>query len=434
MVNEQFYTMLAQLLPQADYQAYLQQMEQPMRKGIRINPLKITDVDFQKQFPYPLVKSPFCQHGYYCDLPKGIGYDLYHLLGMFYIQEPSASSVVDLMEIDPEDWVLDLCAAPGSKTTQILEKIQGGLVFSNEFDRKRAQVLKENVIKHGQPNCIVTNTTTKQYAKHMAGLFDKILVDAPCSGEGMFRKEAMAIQQWSMKLVEHCAALQLEILNDAYACLKQDGILMYSTCTLNTVENEGVLSKFMQQHPDMELVKIDVAFGRKGFDDQGYTRRIFLMDGGEGHFMAKLRKKGTSSSTKLKVSSTKIDQNILKQVQKEMEPLPYYWMDQDTLYGGYFAFYAIADLHPILNQVCLGHNHHGRFEFDHHAFMCLGKCFHHSISLDKQQMEQYVHGEQLALTYPKGYYPVSYQNVYAGGVKSDGQALKNKYPKQYRKG
>ena len=223
---------------------------------------------------------------------------------MLYAQEPSASAPAALLDVQPGMRVADLCAAPGGKTSQLAAALQGqGLLLANEFVAARAEILRQNLERMGVTNAVITNEDTARLAAAMPGQFDRVLVDAPCSGEGMFRKEAVAAAQHNNALVAHCAELGAEILENAAALLAPGGVLVYSTCTFAPAEDEEQIAAFLAKHPAFTLCDLSgCGFGRTGEANRapdypdfraGYTRRIWPADGGEGHFMARLVKAGT---------------------------------------------------------------------------------------------------------------------------------------------
>ena len=245
-MNELFEKQMQELLKE-EYPAYKKSLEEPARRGFRINTLKGSSDHFFSVMDIPHEKSLFCDNGYYTDAPNGIGFTPLYMAGAFYMQEPSASSAVTVLRPEEGMKVLDLCAAPGSKSTQIAEKLgMTGLLVTNEIIPSRCKILMENIERHGSANTIVTNSDTKYLAEQFPGFFDAVLCDAPCSGEGMMRKEEEAEKQWTPQLVESCAAIQEEILENAYICLNKGGVLVYSTCTLNMQENEYQILKFLK--------------------------------------------------------------------------------------------------------------------------------------------------------------------------------------------
>ena len=235
-----------------DYNIYEKLMDKEAFRGISLNRLKADNTDI---LPFDTEKCPFYQNGYYisCD-EKGIGNTPLHHAGVFYVQEPSAMSAVTLLDVQKGDKVLDLCAAPGGKSAQIASCLQNtGLVWSNEIVKNRAQILLSNFERMGISKGIVSSCHPDILCQKLQGYFDKVLVDAPCSGEGMFRKNPDAIREWSREHVLSCAERQLSILNSAANAVKNGGILVYSTCTFSFEENEGVIKRFLAENPDFEM-------------------------------------------------------------------------------------------------------------------------------------------------------------------------------------
>ena len=279
--------------------------------GLRRNCLKASKEDFEKSIPFKLEPVGWAAEGYYYDLNDHPGRTPLHEAGAFYIQEPSAMSAVALLDPKPGDYVLDLCAAPGGKSTQIAGRLLGqGLLVSNEIVKNRAGILSQNIERMGVTNAIVVNETPYGLAEHFRDYFDKILVDAPCSGEGMFRKNDTAIGEWSLDNVSLCADRQDDILECAASMLKTGGKLMYSTCTFAPGEDEGTILRFIMRHPEFHVVPIALTGGmangnfafvaeqdyaQNASDSQreqiGNTVRLWPHKVvGEGHFMALLQK------------------------------------------------------------------------------------------------------------------------------------------------
>ena len=272
-----------------EYAAFYASYDLPKYQALRINPLKTERDTFFAAGTVFLNRVPWTTNGYYYSGNDQPGRHPYHEAGVYYIQEPSAMAPAEYLMAEPGERILDLCAAPGGKSTQIACSMQGeGLIVCNEIHPARAKILSENIERMGVCNALVTNETPQKLSDNFREYFDRILVDAPCSGEGMFRKND-AEREWSIEHVRSCAARQLLILNSAKDALKNGGYMVYSTCTFSKEENEGVISRFLTENPDFELVDSGVTFGRPTLD---YARRIFPMDGGEGHFAAKLHKKG----------------------------------------------------------------------------------------------------------------------------------------------
>lgn len=243
-----------------------------------------------------LMPVPWAENGYYYEAGQQPGKHPYHEAGLYYIQEPSAMAPAELLGVIPGDRVLDLCAAPGGKSTQLAAKLQGkGFLLSNEIHPARAKILSENVERMGIRNACVTNETPERLSVLFLGFFDKILVDAPCSGEGMFRKNEAACEEWSPENVTLCAARQDGILDCAAKMLRPGGRLVYSTCTFSAEENEGSVERFLSRHPDFKPVPLETEnTGLQGCAGEltGTVRLMPHKVRGEGHFAAVLEREG----------------------------------------------------------------------------------------------------------------------------------------------
>lgn len=259
-----------------------------------------------------LTKVPWSENGYYYEAGDQPGRHPFHAAGVYYIQEPSAMAPVELLGVQPGERVLDLCAAPGGKSTQIAAKLKGqGFLLCNEIHPARAKILSENIERMGVVNACVTNETPARLAEVFPEYFDRVLVDAPCSGEGMFRKNDAACEEWSPENVHMCAERQDEILDCAAGMLRGGGRLVYSTCTFAPEEDEGSVSRFLRRHPEFRLLPVDIMetekerLGLKGCDGvpayvekpapglEGTLRMAPHRIKGEGHFAAVLQKEGS---------------------------------------------------------------------------------------------------------------------------------------------
>lgn len=310
-----------------EYQAFIESYEKERVSGLRLNPLKweaegekgkegqnssgseISGPGIEERFG--LEKIPWAREGYYYKEDKRPGMHPLHEAGAYYIQEPSAMAAAELLDPKPGEIILDLCGAPGGKTTQIAGRMnQAGLLVSNEIRPARAKILSQNVERMGIGNAVVTNEDSRTLLNHFPEFFDKILVDAPCSGEGMFRKDQQARREWSPDNVELCARRQAEILNHAAGMLKSGGRLVYSTCTFSPEENEGSIQAFLKQHHEFELEEEVLegfsffSHGRPewvegGMQELSKTFRIWPhQTRGEGHFLAVLRKRNVGKKYK----------------------------------------------------------------------------------------------------------------------------------------
>ena len=229
--------------------------QQTAERGVTVSALRTTPEQFAQRADFPLEPSPFCKAAFVVHQPDDLkfrpGRHPYHHAGVFYSQEPSASSAAPLLGVQPGMRVLDLCAAPGGKSSQLAAALQGrGVLVSNEYVAARAEILKSNLERMGVSNAVVLNETPARIAEALPEFFDRVLVDAPCSGEGMFRKEPVALQQHCEALVKQCAELGAQILDCAAAALAPGGQLVYSTCTILPEENEQVTDAFLTEHSD----------------------------------------------------------------------------------------------------------------------------------------------------------------------------------------
>lgn len=275
-----------------EYPAFLEEYSRPALRGVRVNPLKSTVQLLRQSVPFPLEPAPFSPMAFYAQWEKGFGSLPAHHAGMFYAQEPSASSAVTALDPQPGERVLDLCAAPGGKSTQIGGLLEGrGLLWANEVVRSRTGALLSNLERLGVANSVVSCCHPQTLCAGLAGYFDRVLVDAPCSGEGMFRRDPRAVEEWSPEHVESCAVRQRAILDSAALAVGAGGVLVYSTCTFAPEENEETAAWFLQSHPEFIAEEIPAPFGRADRDG-GPARRIYPMDGGEGHFVARFRRVG----------------------------------------------------------------------------------------------------------------------------------------------
>ncbi len=420
-----------------EYEAFLKFYNGDRFRGLRVNTLKCTAEKLRENLDFPLAPTPFCPDGFY--IPDGVsspGNHPLHHAGAFYIQEPSATSAVEMLGVKPGDMVLDLCAAPGGKSTQIGAKLQGkGLLWSNEIVKSRANILISNIERMGIANAVVSSCHPEILCERLSGQFDRVLVDAPCSGEGMFRKNAAAQTEWSEEHVKSCAARQLYILNSAKLALKPGGVMVYSTCTFSPEENEGVITRFLAENPEFALEDAGVCFGRPAMQ---YARRIFPMDGGEGHFAARLRRQGERLLSAAPAAAA-ADKNHLEFYASLFPEKPF--GERLTVKNNKIMIlpknYTEMSGLPVLRAgVILGEVVKNRIEPHHSVFMAAtpsqcAQCV--DFAVDSAEIRAFLHGEEIAVPAAyKGYTAVSVCGVTVGFGKAGGGRLKNKYPKGLR--
>ena len=277
----------------------------PPRTGLRVNNLKIDPGQLVEYFPKSLKPLPWSPEGFQTDRNSNYSKHPFHSAGLYYLQEPSAMAPVSILDPQPGEWILDLCAAPGGKTTQIQSALKNqGYLVANDPNHKRAQALTRNVDRWGSRNTIITCNSPQRLSDHFGPVFDRVLVDAPCSGEGTFRSSPGEIKKWSSRFSERCAVIQDEILWQAGKLVRPGGILVYSTCTFNQLENEGSVRRFLKAVPDFSIDPIPPCTGYSPgipieesdpFNLKSTVRIWPHLTPGEGHFIARMVKKGESS-------------------------------------------------------------------------------------------------------------------------------------------
>ena len=365
-----------------------------------------------------------------------------------------------LLNPQPGEMILDLCAAPGGKSTQAAARLGGeGLLVSNEIHPARAKILSQNIERMGIRNAVVTNEDSGRLTKYFPAFFDGIIVDAPCSGEGMFRKESVAVTQYDQPLLDRCAALGAEILENAAAMLAPGGILVYSTCTFAPGEDEGQIAAFLARHPEFTLCDLSgCGFGQPGEANRTgdyplqaeYCRRIWPCDGGEGHFMAKLQKAADAPAVELprgkngkgKGGKTpRVDAKALQVWQSFAKELFPTLMGQPiAVVGDGFlleppALLPAAKLHVLRAGVPAGRAAKGRFEPAHALFMAYGaQCTNcEELTLADPRTAAWLRGEEIeAQTAQNGWCAVLVDGFPLGGGKASGSRIKNHYPKALR--
>lgn len=294
-----------------EYEAFEKCYAKPHYSGLRVNTLKITPEEFEKICPFSIKRIPWIPNGYYYDSDQQPAKHPFYYAGLYYIQEPSAMTPASLLPIAEGDTVLDICAAPGGKSTELGAKLKGeGLLVSNDISNSRAKALLKNIELLGIPNALVLSEAPNKLAEIFPEYFDKILIDAPCSGEGMFRKSPSIMKNWEQYGVDYYNKLQKEIINFAARMLKPGGMMLYSTCTFSPEEDEGTISYLLEQFPEFQVINAipekqvqkELGISFEGFDfgkpewvngKEELKNCIRLWPhklNGEGHFMALLRK------------------------------------------------------------------------------------------------------------------------------------------------
>lgn len=413
-----------------EYADFLKSLERPRAVALRFNPLK-GDIP---TLPFVREPVPWEEMGYYYDPDARPGLHVYHEAGVYYLQEASAMAPVALLSPQPGERVCDLCAAPGGKTTQIVGRMAGqGFLLCNEINPKRAKILSRNIERMGVAGALVTNEHPEVLAARFLGFFHRVLVDAPCSGEGMFRKEEAAVTDWSQETVEMCARRQREILRSAAKMVAPGGRLVYSTCTFAPEEDEMTVAAFLEEHPDFQPESVEAPWFTPGAPGNYRMWPHKLL--GEGHFAAVLRKtKGEAGE----VTPMK-GENLPKQWQEfsksvnitlpEGKGIPF----GSSLYWAPAALPELRGLKVLRPGLELGTVKKDRFEPAHALALWLKDCANtQDFPPDSQEMAAYLHGEVVPSD-RKGWCLVTAGGYSIGWGKGDGQVLKNHYPKGLRR-
>lgn len=430
------------------FEAYKKALDEEPVKAFRVNTDKISLEDFEKINPFSADRIPYVENGFYLTGEK-IGNHPFHHAGMIYVQEPGAMMPAECIDIE-EDWkILDMCAAPGGKSTQLKNKLgEKSLLVSNEIIPSRCKILTGNIERLGLKNTVTTCMDTKRLANTFPHTFDLIMVDAPCSGEGMFRKEEQAVSEWSEENVKKCAARQKEILENAVVCLKDGGYIIYATCTFSLEENEMVIDSFLKEHPEFELVPVNDNVRKSTCDGIMFegcecqsihlTRRFYPhISRGEGQFAAVLKSTlPLYESKKESISpAEKIDPIVFDFLDETLE---YYDKSKVRMYNGnpvYFrndfeikkgtAFSCGVTIGEIKKNYILPH---------HQFFMAMGDLFKRRVELsaEGEEIKKYLHGEEIEADCDKGWAVVTTEGCSVGGIKVANGRGKNHYPKGLR--
>ena len=429
MLPELFLTRMQAQLGE-EYEDYLKSLERPRAVALRLNPLK---GNFPT-LPFMGDPVPWEPMGYYYDPVARPGLHPYHEAGVYYLQEASAMSAVALLDPQPGERILDLCAAPGGKSTQIAGRMAGqGFLLCNEWSPKRAKILSQNIERIGVSNALVTNESADRLASHLPEFFDRVLIDAPCSGEGMFRKEEAAVTDWSQETVEMCARRQAEILDAGARLVRPGGRLVYSTCTFAPEENEQAIAAFLQRHPEYALEEASAPwFTRVGVGQFRLWPHKLL---GEGHFAAVLRKAGDEPAADFPSTGQKLPKEWLSFAKELDISLP---NGKAILFGPnlYWAPEEMPDLKglKVLRPgLELGEVKKDRFQPAHALALWLKTCKNTVLfPAESSQIQAYLHGDTIPNN-AKGWHLVQVDGYSIGWAKGDGNCLKNHYPKGLRR-
>ncbi len=437
-----------QLLLGDGYEDFVMSLESSPVKAFRVNTQKISSDDFSKLNIFGREKIPYVENGFYLEYDK-IGNHPYHHAGLIYVQEPAAMAPAECVEIKPDWKILDMCAAPGGKSTQLKSKLgEAGVLVSNEIISSRCKILTGNIERLGLHNTVTTCMDTSRLANTFPKTFDMIMVDAPCSGEGMFRKEQIAIDEWSIENVNKCAVRQAEILENAVKLLKDGGIIVYSTCTFSLEENEMTVDNFLKNHPDFEIIPVKrevadcseegILFSGCSCKNLNFARRFYPhKTKGEGQFMAVLKNNNpkTEGFTS-KFKNTKVDKLVFDFLN---DVLTDYKKENVKMYNGNPVYFGgdidVKDGTAFSCGITIGEIKKNYIMPHHQFFMALGCFFKRKIELtaDCEKINKYLHGEEIDVECQNGWAVVTVDGCSIGGGKAVNGKLKNHYPKGLRK-
>ena len=425
-----------------EYPDFMKALEQPAVKAFYLNPHKKEAIKYlNKEFiqPHVVVKD-----GYYFNYEKyPLGKSPFFSCGLYYIQEPSAMLVTHFLNIQKDDYILDMCAAPGGKTCAAASQLsEDGLMIANDIVPLRAKILSENVERFGLKNTIVTNCDPLVFENQLKGFFDKIILDAPCSGEGMFRKSDAAIETWSLEKVHECAHIQRQLLDAAMNLLKPEGQLIYSTCTYNTIENEEQI-QYLLNHYNCSLIPLKKSHGMSpGMNMEEAVRLYPHHYQGEGHFIALIQKHGEMTpfkSKNLKPVIPKQNQLLVQDFYKTYLncKVPAYLYDNNNhIYAILPQFPELQGIRVLGNGFYLGECKKNRFEPSLALALTLQindvKQFYRFHEND-QEVTQYLHGETIEGSTQKGYGIIFVEDYPLSFYKESNHQAKNLYPKGLRR-
>lgn len=449
-LSEEYLNRMRDLLGEEEFSAYLKSFDEERLYGLRVNTAKVTPEAFPELVSWDLKPVPWIPNGFYYEGTERPAKDPYYYAGLYYLQEPSAMTPAMLLPVKPGDRVLDLCGAPGGKSTELGVKLAGkGVLISNDISNSRAKALLKNLELWGISNICVTSETPDKLADVFGPWFDKILIDAPCSGEGMFRKDDDMVKSYEERGPEYYSEIQKEITDQAVRMLAPGGLLLYSTCTFSRCEDEEIICHILENHQEMELIRLPLFEGASGGIGLDGCIRLFPHKiKGEGHFISLLRKNGGGAE---RTAAGSRERSRTEPQGKKAPALPTELTDflalmnrefdgsrimikNDSVYYLPENFVPAKELRYLRTGLLLGELKNKRFEPGQALAMTLhAEEFRQTISWKKEddRVIRYLKGETISLTPEegpvKGWCLVCVDGYPLGFAKGTGMALKNKY-------
>ncbi|MBE2202140.1 MAG: RsmF rRNA methyltransferase first C-terminal domain-containing protein [Anaerolinea sp.] len=440
----------------AEFAAFAASYEQEARIGLRVNTLKIDVADFSSKAPFTLTPvGAYEPAGFHVADEAKPGRHPYHAAGLYYMQEPSAMAVAALLDPQPGEWVLDLAAAPGGKATHLIARMKDqGLLVANDVDRGRARDLAENLERWGTRSVLITNNTPQQLAAHFGPVFDRVLLDAPCSGEGMFRKQGGFA--WSETMVLACARRQTAILDTAVSLLRPGGILAYATCTFSPEEDEGVIGRFLTDHPDFTLINPTHFAGFAPGHPDWLPAGVYLPNefqlantirfwphlfAGEGHFVALLQKEGDGQPSRPDRSAKPARSPLWAAFARETLRIAFDDERMGVVNGRFLHLFppaapGTAGLYVLRHGLPLAELGKNHLKPDHALALALTAAAvqqHVNFAPDDPQLTAYRNGQTLSSPGPNGWTLVTVDGFGLGWAKRVNGVLKNHYPRGLRR-
>lgn len=455
MIPEGFKVKMKNILGD-EYPAFIDALEnRDAVRGMRANLIKTTAEKLVADGEFDIEPLSYVDNGFILREERQMGASPYHHAGMVYMQDPGAMATASALDIEPDWWVADLCAAPGGKSSQIAERLgEEGFLLSNEYVPKRAKIIVGNFERLGVRNAMVTSMDTARLADMFEGVFDLVVVDAPCSGEGMFRKSEEAVTDWSEENVMISSKRQREILNNARSLVKPGGYLLYSTCTYSPEENEEIIGDFLINNPDFSLVRVKeeiekrtapgiVKYG-KGAANIEYARRFYPhVSDGEGQFLALMQR-----DAKAEIKQRIIYKDEAKPLSKQESLAISSFFKEALTEAPRGRVCKVGDNIVLLSHSCpvprssvfmagvlLGEIKGSTLVPHHQFFSAYADLFGRKINLSRsdERVEKYLRGEEIdAAENLKGWCAVLFEGAPLGGGKASGGKIKNHYPKGLR--
>ncbi len=434
-----------------EFEDYIKSFDEKNYQAIRANTLKISPHKLKESLNFELEPIDWCEEGFYYNSDIRPAKHPYYYAGLFYIQEPSAMSTAAALEINEGDRIADLCAAPGGKSTHAAAKLKGsGVILSNDISASRCRALVKNIELCSAGNAVITNESPERLAERFEGFFTKVIADAPCSGEGMFRKDPDAVKSWQDHKSEQCQILQREILNSAARLVCPGGIIAYSTCTFAPAENEQTINDFLDTHPEFKILDINkakgVCDGRPDWIENGRSElkkcaRLWPHKiKGEGHFLALLQKDGELEPRDMPKISAAYKNKIPQDLYSFFRDYINFEISDDIEIHSNSVFKIpqaldLSRLRTARSGLYLGELKKNRFEPSQAFAMTLKKeNVKNSVDfkLDDERVLRYLKGESFEANVDDGWCLVLVDGYALGWGKAKNGRLKNKYPSGWR--